>query len=35
MRRLEELERRLEEKEREIQMLRGQAPGTPGGGGRG
>jgi len=35
MRRLEDLERRLEEKEREIQSLRGQTPGTPGSGGRG
>jgi len=35
MRRLEDLERRLEEKEREIQSLRGQTPGAPGSGGRG
>ena len=34
MRRLDDLERRLQEKEREIQRLRG-TPGTPGSGGRG
>jgi predicted RNase H-like nuclease (RuvC/YqgF family) len=34
MRRLEELDKRLEEKEREIQMLRDQSPGAPGTGGR-